>query len=1073
MPPFPVSKTKIVPPRRRAELLTRQRLLDLLFEALDKKLTLISAPAGYGKTSLLIDLAHNSEFPCCWLTLDELDREPQRFAAYFIAALAERFPKFGSQSKSVLDGMVSFEQDMERLLVTLVNELYEQVQEYFIFVLDDFHLLEGATPIQNFVNRFIQLVDDNCHLVISSRILTGLTDLPLLVAREQVSGLNFADLAFQPHELQALLAQNNNVHISDEEAARLIEEAEGWITGLQFSGATVLGRSSPHAILRDSAGLSEYFDQQVLDRQPPDLREFILRTSLLEEFDASLCETVLAPLYAEPQDWEERIKLIARNNLFALPVGEDGRWLRYHHLFRDFIRRRFERERPAEIKPILSRLQQAYETMGEWEKAHHICRQLDDPTALAEMIERAGTSMLQSAHLTMESWLNELPPSLLRTRPGLLSIRGAITCTKGNLQDGLILLNDAERLFRVDGNAYGLALTLSRRAGAYRFLGDYEKALRDVDELIRLSEDEDELRMLYSEALRIKGLVLYRLGQARRSVEYFEKSLSLYISLNDSASIPRLLMETGMAYRATGDFEAARSAYEKALEIWRREGNLFWQASLLNNMGGLFHGQGEYEKAALTFEEGLLCAQRSRYTRLDGLISIGLGDLYAELEDFEMAQQNYRRAADVLQGMNDRFLHNYLALAQANLALLQRDAASARALIVQAADPIRSSNSNYEQGLLDFICGRLALLEGKPRKAVEELASAEKRFAEDGREMEAAAVRVWRAAACHQDGNREGAFHILHELAANRKKSAHTLVAAVHQSRGWLNGLQPTSAGGRAVRDLLSQADRYANRIPAIRRQLRRQARIVLAPTPRLVIRAFGNAAVSVEGRPLSPSDWQTQSVRELFFYFLAESKPLTKEQIGEILWPGFYDSARLKLRFKNEIYRLRRAVGQDAILFKDGLYSFNRSLDYEYDVEAFEAYLARAKEAADPAEQIELYQKAVDLVSGPYLNDIYADWTIHHRERLNQAFLAALVSLGDLYQKHAQPERALAVSRRAVEYDPVFEPAYHIAMQAHSRLNDRAAIRRTYQACVEALKKRLDMPPSEETEELYRRLTK
>jgi LuxR family maltose regulon positive regulatory protein len=171
---IPISKTKIIVPHRRPDLLSRPRLLESLQALLHNKLLLLAAPAGYGKTSLLIDLAQNAEMPICWLSLDQLDRDPQRFLAYLIASLAERFPDVGETSRHQLSRLKSIEQDAEAILVMLTNELYDRVENDFLIIIDDYHLLDDVPVISDLLNRFLQLVDDNCHILLSSRTLPAL-----------------------------------------------------------------------------------------------------------------------------------------------------------------------------------------------------------------------------------------------------------------------------------------------------------------------------------------------------------------------------------------------------------------------------------------------------------------------------------------------------------------------------------------------------------------------------------------------------------------------------------------------------------------------------------------------------------------------------------------------------------------------------------------------------------------------------------------------------------------------------------------------------------------------------------
>ena len=1062
---IPISKTKIIVPHRRPELLFRSHLLESLKSLLDNKLLLLSAPAGYGKTSLLIDLANNIKMPVCWLSLDLLDRDPQRFLAYLIASLAEQFPRIGEASRPQLNRLKSIEQDAESLLITLTNEIYDQIEDDFLLIIDDFHLLDDFPTISTLVNRFLELVMENCHVLLSSRTLPNLDDVTLMVAREQVAGLNHVELAFVPREVQALYAQNYHEHLSEEAAKDLIDQTSGWITGMVLFNSPGMARVS-------GVDMFGYLGHQVLDQQPEPVREFLMRTSLPEEFNSEFCEMVLGRLYSEPQNWFAFMGLILEKNLFVLPLGEDGRWLRYHPLFREFLQARLKEERPHEVQPILERMVTAYEKMGEWEKAYFTCRQLNDIEALAGVVERSGTSMLQTALVTLEGWINSLPPGYTRTRPGLISLRGPILALKGNLQESKDLLDIAVSIYQKDHDNAGLALALTRRANTLRLLGKYDVSLKDVEEALYLAESDLYLQPLYAEALRLKGLNLYRLGQSRRAVDELEHSLSLYTELKETGSIPMLLLETGMAHLAIGDVDSAKASYHEALGIWKEEKNFYYQAEILNNLGVLYHEVGEYEPASETFENGLVCARKSRNLRTESVILTGLGDLYSEIEEFEAAAQAYEQAEIIANGLPGFFISNYLVLARANLALLQDDSETASKILSSFKKQLKTNPSTYERGLWALFEGRNLLLKHETKKAISLLLDAKNCFIQDGRESESQWCLVWLMGAYEQAGQQEGARVEFTELLTIRNKPTHALLITLLQALPLLQGLQSDPQIGRSLTSLLDKSKRLGERIFSVRRNLRRHAQSIQLPAATLTIRAFGRPEVSVSGRMIAMPDWRTKSVRDLFLYFLFRQDAVTKEQIGEILWREIVDPQALKARFKDEIYRLRRAVGRNAIVFDEVYYRFNRTLDYEYDVEAFESYLTRASKTSDHTKRIEWYQKAVDLVHGPYLSEVDADWAIQERERLGQMYASALEELAHLYLDVNQLNSCLSICQLALAQNRYNEDIYQIEMRVYAALGDRASIVRRYQASKAALKEGLGILPSQETESLYRDLT-
>ncbi len=1076
-----VTRTKILLPRRRPDLLSRQRLIDLLYDLLDYKLIIVAAPAGYGKTSLLVDLAHQIDLPVCWYALDPLDQDPQRFIAHFIAAIAHRFPRFGGRSAAVLrstaqaslDSSTEFAEVLDQVVTTIVNEAYEHIREHFVLVLDDYHFVDDNEEIDYFINRFVQEVDENCHLIVASRTLLTLPDLPLMVARAQVSGLSFDELAFQADEIQALVLQNHHLSMPEAVAEELARETEGWITGLLLSAQTMWhGMADRVRVARVSGvGLYEYLAQQVLEQQPAPVRDFLLRTSLLEEFDAELCEAVLGPAeYPNGATWQDLIDVVSRNNLFVLPVGDEGTWLRYHHLFRDFLQTRLAQDHPDEEARILRRLAAVYAERREWEKAHNLYQRLGDVAAAADLIEQAGSSLMKSGRwTTLAEWLDALPAETLDARPSLISLRGILTVMLGEMERGLALLNQAEVAFRASGERPRLARTLEQRAAAHRLLGDYQASLADADEALALAEGDESLRDVQAEAMRARGLSLSRLGQLNEAIEWLMQSLAVYNALDDEQRVAMLHMELGTVYLGAGRYEEALTHYNHALGYWQKTENVAQQANLLNNLGVLHHLRGDYEQASSLLEKALTCARQSGYARIEAFTLSGIGDLYTDLDAPKAALEAYHQAQEIAQRVDERFLLLYLDLAQAALARSQGESAQAHNLLELARRRAQESDSNFEHGLYQLEMGRLALAEGNPLEAIAHLEGAAYRFDDGGQRVEGTQAHLVLAIAYHTEGDEKAALtHLGHAFRlASDLGSWHPLVVAGRKAKGLLGAAQSNPEIGDQASRLLRHILQFERDIPALRRRLRQQASTIPFAPPRLTIQALGRAQVTVDGKPVTSTDWQAQVARDLFFCLLAHPDGLTKEEVGDLLWPRG-SAGQLKLNFKKTIYRLRRALGQEVVLFDEDRYRFNRGLDYEYDVEAFLGKLAQAETATDTAARAAAYEAAIRLYKGPYLPEVGGTWAWAERERLERAYTETILKLAELHLEANEYDLALDYCQRALAEDPCLEEAHRLAMRAHAAMGNRAAVVRQFERCQQALQQEINVPPSSQTETLY-----
>src|SRR6266702_2709395 len=413
----PILATKLYIPRLRPNVVSRPRLIERLNEGLHGKLILIAAPAGFGKTTLVSQWLAAGPRPTAWLSLDEGENDPTRFLTYLVAALQTIAATLGEGALGVLQSPQP--PPTEAILTALLNDL-TTIQDQFVLVLDDYHVIE-AKPIDQVLTYLVEHLPPHMHLVITTREDPQLP-LARLRARGHLTEVRTADLRFTPSEAAAFLNQVMGLPLSAEDIAALERRTEGWIAGLQLAALSMQGHEDAASFIRSFTGshhfVLDYLVEEVLGQQSERVQTFLLRTSILDRMSGPLCDAVVLDPSISGQ---ATLEYLEHANLFIIPLDNERRWYRYHHLFADLLRQRLHQSIASSPGDAQSQVNELHIRASLWYEDHGLSMEAFHHAAAAHDVERAtrlveGKGMplqFRGAVVPVLHWLKSLPKTVL------------------------------------------------------------------------------------------------------------------------------------------------------------------------------------------------------------------------------------------------------------------------------------------------------------------------------------------------------------------------------------------------------------------------------------------------------------------------------------------------------------------------------------------------------------------------------------------------------------------------------------------------------------------------------------
>ena len=613
-------QTKLFIPPVRPRLVPRLRMIQKLNAGLDGKLTLICAPAGFGKTTLISDWLQQTDLPVAWLSLDPDDNDPTRFFQYVIAALQTIDPTLGQSMQEMLQSLQS--PSLESLLPTLINDI-AACSTKLVLVLDDYHVIKTQS-IHDALAFLLDHLPPQMHIFVTSRADPPLP-LPRLRARGQMTEVRAEELRFTPLEATTFLNEVAGLNLSQENVTALGERTEGWAAGLQLAALSMQGAPDVAAFIAAFTGdddyIVDYLLEEVLDQQPEKTRAFLLRTSILDRMTDALCDAVTGG-----DDGQTMLETLKQANLFVVSLDHKRQWYRYHHLFADLLRTRLRQEMTDQVPLIYQQASAWCEAAELVEEAVHYALMAADFALAAALIARHAEAISWQGNYKMTlSWLDALPEEMVRAHPRLSLTRAWLLFGFFNDSAAAIepWLQNVEVLLSVKGAA------------------STEKRF-EID--TRFEIDAVEAQKILTNVDIIRANLARRRGDAVQAIALGQQALEhAPADLKTRAEILYLL---AASYESLGNMGAASRTYAESIALNRTAGNAYLTLFLTTGLIEVLWVQGQLHRVQALFQELTQC-QELRQGPAAGMAYICIGEIRREWNDLDGAATDLQTGIDL------------------------------------------------------------------------------------------------------------------------------------------------------------------------------------------------------------------------------------------------------------------------------------------------------------------------------------------------------------------------------------------------------------------------------------------